>query len=99
MDFVDSIIAWMKGLFKDLVEFITDLPLMILDGILSALAAIIGAIPMPDFMTGGLQTVVDSLPSSVLWLMANAGIGAALGIIAAGVGFRLLRKVVTLFQW
>lgn len=99
MDFIDSIIAWLKGLFNDLVEFITELPLLILDGILSALASIIEAIPMPDFMTGGLQEVVDVLPSSVLWLMANAGIGAALGIIAAGVGFRLLRKVVTLFQW
>lgn len=99
MDFVDSIIAWMKGLFTDLVEFITDLPLIILDGLLSALAAVIEVIPMPDFMTGGLQTVVDSLPSSVLWLMANAGLGAALGIIAAGVAFRMLRKVATLFQW
>lgn len=99
MDAIESVIEWLKSLFTDLTEFLGDLPVKILKGLLDAIAGLIELIPVPDFITNGLQTVVSGFPPTLLWMMDQTGIPEALAIYGAGVSARLLRKVFTLFQW
>lgn len=98
-EYFNAFIAWLKALWGDFVEFLSDLPLMILDGFLSALATIITAIPVPDFVDEGLGSLLADLPQSILYFLDKSGFPEAIALVGAGVAFRLLRKAVTLFQW
>lgn len=91
---------WFLGMFKDLIEFFTDLPLKILGGILDGVIYVLSMIPVPGFMAGGgLQGLFNSLSPDVLYFVNFFGIHIGLGIIGAGVVFRLTRKGLTLGQW
>lgn len=91
---------WFLGMFKDLLEFFKDLPVNILNGFLDGVIYVLGLIPVPEFMAGGgLQTLFNSLPGDVLYFVNFFGLHAGLGIIGAGVVFRLTRKGLTLGQW
>lgn len=95
----NAITEWFKTLWTDTVEFFTDLPLIVLDGVLSAFASLIASIPTPAFLANGLDTLLDPLPSSILYFLAQSGFSEAIALVGAGVAFRLSRKVFTLFQW
>ncbi|NQX97360.1 MAG: DUF2523 domain-containing protein [Flavobacteriales bacterium] len=99
MDWFDSLIDWLKALFLDVFEFLTDLPLELLNSFLGVIADMVLSIPIPTFMTDGLQGIVSSFPSSILWIMGVTGIPECLAIVGAGVAFRLARKLFTLGQW
>jgi len=90
-----------KSFFLSLVEFVKDAVVWVLDAILGALSAAIAAIPVPPFMTQGLDAggLIAGLPSFALYVASQTRIGEALVIISAGVGFYLVRKIVTLGQW
>lgn len=94
------IFEWLLGILKDVFEFITDLPLVILHGILDGAIYLLTLIPVPSFIQGGLlQTAFSGLSNDVQYLVSFFGIPAALSIIGAGVIFRLTRKALTLGQW
>lgn len=91
---------WFTGLFLDFMEFIADLPVLILNGILDGVVYVLAAIPVPGFLAqGSLQAVFNGLPSSVLYFVHFFGVDAGLVVIGAGVVFRLTRKALTLGQW
>lgn len=92
-------IDFWKGLWTDFVEFLVDLPVSIIKGILDAVAGIFESIPVPDFMN---QSLGDALGPAMPYIgnfAAQAGLGQAFSILAAGLAFRLLRKALTLGQW
>jgi len=88
-----------KSLFSPVWDFISDIFIAAVDGIVGAFAELIAAIPVPDWFAGGLAQSWGGLDPGVLWFVSSAGVPAALGIIGAGYAFRLVRKFVTLFQW
>lgn len=94
-------VALVKSIFNALLTFVHDAVLWALDGILTALAALIAAIPVPAFFSGGLNIASSfaGMPAFTLFVLNQLNIGACLAVISAGVGFRLLRKFTTLFQW
>jgi len=94
------IFEWLLGILKDVFEFITDIPLVILGGFLDGAIYLLGLIPVPSFLAGGLlQTAIGGLSSDVQYLVSFFGIPEAFAIIGAGVIFRLTRKALTLGQW
>jgi hypothetical protein len=96
----NEFINWTESLFADLVEFLTDLPKKAFEGILDALASLIEAIPVPEFIqTNGLQTAVSALPESVQYCLFQSGMAPALAVLSLGFAFRMTRKLLTLFQW
>jgi hypothetical protein len=99
MDWFDALISWIKEGFQSLVDLLLELPLLVLDGFLQAIASVVSSIPTPDFLATGLDSLVGGLPESVLYLASQTSLAAAFAIIAGGVAFRLLRKLVTLGQW
>lgn len=100
---IATITGWLKSLFiamfAALWDFVTDVLIGLFDLVVSAFAALVAAIPVPDWMSGGLQMLWQQLDGGVLYLVTAAGVPQALGIIGAGFAFRFGRKILTLFQW
>lgn len=91
---------WFTGLFKDFMEFILDIPLVILHGFLDGVIYVLALIPVPAFMAGGgLQSLFSALGPDVLYFVNFFGIQYGLTVLGAGVLFRLTRKGLTLGQW
>lgn len=88
-----------KKVFTALWDFVVDAVINLVDLVLTAIVALIGAIPVPAFMSNGLQSLFAALDPGILWVLGQCGIVTALGMVGAAYGFRLVRKVVTLFQW
>lgn len=95
--------AWLKNLviaiFTALWDFVTDVLIGLFDLVVSAFAAVVAAIPVPDWMAGGLQALWVQLDGGVIYFVTAMGVPQALGVIGAGFAFRFARKVATLFQW
>lgn len=97
-------VMWLFGLVKAgflaLRDLLRDSVVWVLDQVFGAVAGIIEAIPLPDFVgtysAGGL---LGGLPDTVLWFVNVFGIGDALILIGSAFAFRLMRKLVTLGQW
>lgn len=100
---INAFAEWLWGLVKDLVdavvELLRDLVVWALDGVLGALAAIIAAIPVPSFVQVGLGDILSGVHPMIGYFASGLNIGAGLSLLAAGFAFRMLRKVLTLFQW
>jgi hypothetical protein len=100
---LDNILAWCKALyvavFGALGDMLVDLAIKVLDLFLVAVAGLVAAIPVPGFLTSGLQSLVSGLPDVVLWAMGALGLPQCLALLGSGVVFRLTRKLFTLGQW
>ncbi len=97
--FIHNVVQAIINFFIWLIDFVKDIFLWLVDGLLAAIVALIKLIPLPDFISNGLQTVTDSLPPTLLYFLSHSGLTIGFGIIASGYIFRLLRKFATLFQW
>lgn len=95
--------AWLldlvKGVFAALWSFVVDAFIGLVDLLVTAVVALLALIPVPEFLSQGLQGVYGQLDPAILYLLAASGLPAGLAIIGTGYLFRLGRKVATLFQW
>lgn len=98
-DMIESIIMWVVNLFKAVFQWFEDILLTTLERILEAIRFVISSIPLPDFLQYSLQDLFNFIPSDVVYFLNMSGISEAFLFISMGVGFRLVRKVATLFQW
>lgn len=97
---VGRFFEWFTGLFKDFMEFITDIPVLVFKGIMDGAIYLLGLIPAPDFLAQHtLGSLFSALPSSLLYFVSFIGLPEALAAFGAGVIFRLTRKAMTLGQW
>jgi hypothetical protein len=103
MDSFDTFVEWLKNtinlIWQSLVGFLDYALYTVVDSVLSAIIYVISILPLPQFMSGGLQDVVSQLPGGILYFLDRAGFPEALAIIGSGYLFRFGRKIVTLFQW
>lgn len=91
--------GWIEAVWTAFVTFLTDLPKLVLKGILDGIATLIEAIPIPDFMANGLGGIFQAMPSSLVYFLDRSSLVECFGIIGAATAFRITRKFVTLFQW
>lgn len=101
---LDKITDWIAGavhtVFKALVDLLRDVIVWLFEAVLSLFAAMISAIKPPSFLSNySMGSILGRSGSIAEFFMAQLQIPAALGLIAAGYAFRLLRKFLTLFQW
>ena len=95
----DSLIQKFDKIWADFVNFMTDLPVTIVESILSVLASIFESIPIPSFASDGLSGIFNSLSPGVIYFLTQSGFVQAFSILGVGFGFRMLRKLFTLGQW
>ena len=104
-DWLAKITAWFLELFTAvftaLVTFIHDAALWLFDLLLIAVAGIVAAIPVPTFLSVGidLTSLFATFPPFALYLLHLLNIPQCIGVLTAGIAFRLVRKLVTLGQW
>lgn len=95
--------AWLVSLVKEVFTaawaFLTDIFIACFKLLVDALVAVISAIPLPEFVTGGLGALWGALDGGIMYMATQIGVPQALAIIGAGYAFRLTRKFLTLFQW
>lgn len=104
MGWLDDITQWFSDTFHAIwqafVDFLKDFIVFLLDGVLSLASLAINAIPAPDFLHNySLSAILGSAGPTVNWVVQTFQIGPALGVIGAAYAFRMMRKVLTLFQW
>lgn len=85
--------------WADLWTFVGDAFVYLVGMLASALASLVALIPVPSFLSSGLQSLYSQLDPGVAWVLAQVGLPAALAVIGTGYLFRLARKAATLFQW
>lgn len=99
-DFAKWLFDLVKGFIEACVDFLKDLFIWALDGVLGAIGAIIAAIPVPDFLTQySLGVLFNQMHPVLAFFGSQLHIAQGLGIVAAGFAFRMTRKVLTFFQW
>lgn len=101
---LDDITNWLSQLVRDVweafVTFVRDVVLHAIDIVLEGFSLLIEAIPVPGFLEGvSLGQYLGQLPGGVQWMLSTFRLPECFAILAAGVAFRLLRKLVTLGQW
>lgn len=103
-EWLSSLTNWFITVIKDIwqafVDFLGDFWVDIADFVLSAIASTFSVIPVPHFLDNySVGTIFSFLPSDILYFVGQLGLPAAFALISSAVAFRLLRKVMTLFQW
>lgn len=98
-DAYNNFLAWLNAAWSGALQFFQDLPIVVLDSFLSAVSTVVGVLPAPTFAAGGLQSLFNALDPAVIYFLSRSGMTEGLAILAAGLTFRLLRKLITLGQW
>lgn len=98
-DFGNWLLSVITAVFSALWDFFSDVAVNVLDLVVSAFAALVASIPVPGFLSGGLQGMWSGMDGGVLYVVTQCGVPAALAVVGAGYSFRLARKFFTLFQW
>ena len=104
MDWLASVTTWLislvKAIWSDFVDFLNEFWIDIAETILDAIAATIAAIPSPAFLDSySLSALFGDLPSSLLYFVGHLRLPEAFALIGMGFTFRMIRKLITLFQW
>lgn len=97
--FTDWLFSLVKAVFSAAWDFVVDIVVHLLDLVLGTLVSLLAAVPVPAFMTGGLQAVFTQVDPGILFFVSALGIPQVFAMFGAAYLFRLVRKVVTLFQW
>lgn len=98
-EFTQWLINLVKSFFDALWNFVVDAFVGIVELIVTALVALVSAIPVPSFMTMGLQSIYGQLDPAIIFFLSASGLPGALALLGLGYSFRLIRKFATLFQW
>lgn len=98
-EFTTWLLDLVKKLFTAVWDFITDVFISILELVVSAFVTLIGLIPMPGWLTNGLDSLFGGMDDGILFIVTQTGVPLALAVIGGGYAFRMLRKIFTLFQW
>lgn len=96
--------AWLLELvisiFKSIWDFFSDIAIWVFDGVLTALAGVISAIPAPSFLSqNSLSSLLGAMGPDVLYFISAFNLPACFAILGAGFLFRMTRKIFTLGQW
>jgi hypothetical protein len=94
---IEKITDYIKGLWDEFVEFLLDIPLIVFDGLMSALAAALEAVPVPDFVT--TADISAYIHPDVGFFLAQSGVSTGLAFIGSAMVFRFFRRVLTLGIW
>lgn len=89
-----------KSLWDDFVEYMDELPVKVLKGILDAIAGVLEGITPPDFLTQyQLGDVLAPVMPYIGYFLAQSGISVGMGLIVSALIFRVTRKILTFGWW
>ncbi|WP_313497381.1 hypothetical protein [Pseudoxanthomonas mexicana] len=96
----DWLLQQLQAIWEAIEEVANDVALFFLKHWLAMVLAQWDLIPMPDFLQGySLCALLQQTGPTVQWALTTFQIPLGLSFIAGGYTFRMIRKIVTLFQW
>lgn len=99
-ELTDWLVQQIVTVWDAFVSFMGEWLLWLAEMIFELGAVVIESIPVPDFVTqytiGGM---LGNIGPDLAWVIGPLRLGEGMLILAAGYGFRLLRKALTLGQW
>lgn len=98
-DFAAWLLSLVQDVFTAIWDFCIDIIIEIFDLLMIAIAALIVAIPAPEFGVMSLGAVMGGIHPMIQYFGAGLRLPEGLAMIGAAVLFRLTRKALTLFQW
>lgn len=98
-EFTDWLVTLVKDFFAALWTFLVDLVIGLVDLVLGAIVGILSLIPLPDFLTHGLADVFSNLDPGIVFFINKLGVFTGFAILGGAYVFKLVRKLVTVFQW
>lgn len=98
-DFTNWVLDLIDAVLVALWDFLADVFTELLDLLLTAILAVVAAIPVPAFLSSGLSSLFNALDPAVIYFLTMFGLPQALAMFGTAFVFRLARKVITLFQW
>jgi hypothetical protein len=98
-EFTTWLLSLVVKAFAAFFGLLSDVLIAAVDGILSAVVGLLGLIPVPDSMAMGIQGFFSQLDPSIMYFVVQLQLPAVFAMFGAAYSFRLVRKVVTLFQW
>jgi hypothetical protein len=104
MDWLTDLKNWLLGVLHDLWDawtgFYHDMSLQLIKTVFQAVGQIAKTIPVPQWMSQySVGTLLGQLDPSLGYFVDRIGLGAGIGLLGLGYAFRVVRKVVTAFQW
>lgn len=100
---IDAALGYIAGLVAELVgalfAMLSDAAVAVLELFLNGVEAVVGSLPVPSLLTGGLQGYLNGIDPAVLYFLSQSGFSAGMALVGAGFAFRMLRKLFTLGQW
>lgn len=104
MGWLTNFTNWLReqflALWNALVELLGDLVVWLVEAMLDLVVVIVEALPAPDFIADySICALLSSAGPTAAWALGSFRIAEGLGLLAAGFAFRMLRKLLTLFQW
>lgn len=97
--FAEWLVGLVKEAFTALFTLLLDLVIEAFDLLLTALSAIMAAVPLPQFATQGIGSLLANIPPEVWYFAGPLKIGECFAVLGAAFSFRMLRKILTFFQW
>ncbi len=88
---------WLTEFKQWLYDMLIYIPQKLFDLFLQAIAEVIKALPLPDFIANA--TLGDYIGSDVAYLLNLSGVSQALAIMGTAYTFYFLRRVLTLGIW
>lgn len=98
-EFTDWFLSLVVEFFADLWEFVLDVLIEAFDLLISAIVGLVSLVPVPLFMSSGLQSIFVNIDPGIVYFVSVFRIPEVLAMFGAAYLFRIGRKVVTLFQW
>nr|BDD44471.1 hypothetical protein 4 [Cardiobacteriales bacterium] len=99
MSLINDLWEKAKELTSDALDVVEKIIVEAFDSILSGIAALIEALPVPNFLSNGLQFYLQDVSPDILYFLDKSSFPQAMALIGLGVAFKLTRKALTLFQW
>lgn len=104
MGWLTDLTMWLVPYLQDywaaLKAYLDDWPVMWAEKFFDVAAIIIESIPMPDFLSQySLTNLFGNAGPTISWIIGKFRLSEGMTMVAAAYGFRMLRKLLTLFQW
>lgn len=94
--FQDWVLEW----WDTFQEWTLDMGVLALETCLDLAAMVVERVPVPDFIeSNSIAGFLGQAGPEIAWIVGTFQIDVGLGMIGAAYAFRMLRKVLTLFQW
>ena len=99
-DLTGWLLQLLQKFWAAIETFFGDLIVTLLESVLQLIVLAFESLPVPDFLTqNSIGSLLSNAGPTVGWFVEVFKIPECMGILATGIVFRLLRKLLTVGQW